>query len=101
MKVWFITGTSKGSVAFGPRRPWRGETRWLRTARHPESLKGLVDRYRGNVFALALDVYRQESRLRCREDSGGDVRADRCRGVNNAGYGQFGAVEELAEQDAP
>src|ERR1700686_1360436 len=98
-KVWFITGTSKG---FG--RVWaeaalaRGD-RVAATARNTKTLTPLVERYRDQVAAITLDVTDKvavsaaitEAYLRF-------GRLDVV--VNNAGYGLFGAIEEVSETEA-
>ena len=98
-KVWFITGASKG---FG--REWaeaaleRGD-RVAATARRPETLEALVDKYGDTVLALKLDVTdRDAGRAAVEQAAQHFGRLDVV--VNNAGYGQFGAVEELSEDDA-
>jgi NAD(P)-dependent dehydrogenase (short-subunit alcohol dehydrogenase family) len=99
MKVWFITGTSKG---FG--RIWaeaalsRGD-KVVATARSVSSLDGLVEKFGDSVLALPLDV---TDRKACFEAvRKGHERFGRLDVVvNNAGYGQFGAVEELSEKEA-
>jgi NAD(P)-dependent dehydrogenase (short-subunit alcohol dehydrogenase family) len=98
-KIWFITGTSKG---FG--RIWteaaleRGD-KVVATARNLDSLKALNDKYGGNVLTLALDVNDKaavdETVKRAHDHFG---RLDVV--INNAGYGQFGAIEEISEQEA-
>jgi NAD(P)-dependent dehydrogenase (short-subunit alcohol dehydrogenase family) len=98
-KTWFITGTSRG---FG--REWaaaalaRGD-RVAGTARDPSTLDDLQQRYGDALLATALDVTDREavfaSVKQAHERFG---RLDIV--VNNAGYGQFGMVEELSEQDA-
>jgi NAD(P)-dependent dehydrogenase (short-subunit alcohol dehydrogenase family) len=98
-KTWFITGTSRG---FG--REWtaaaleRGD-RVAATARDPGALDDLVREHGDAVIPLALDVTDREAVFdavrRAHEHFG---RLDVV--VNNAGYGQFGMVEELSEQEA-
>ncbi len=96
--IWFITGSSKG---FG--RHWaeaaldRGD-RVAATARNPEQLGDLVERYGDAVLPLRLDVTDRAAAFaavrQAAEHFGGlDVV------VNNAGYGHFGRVEELTEDD--
>jgi NAD(P)-dependent dehydrogenase (short-subunit alcohol dehydrogenase family) len=98
-KTWFITGASRG---FG--REWtvaalaRGD-RVAATARDAHTLDDLADQYGEALLPLALDV---TDRSLVFEVVG---RAHQRFGqldivVNNAGYGQFGMVEELSEQEA-
>ena len=97
-KVWFITGASKG---FG--REWadaaleRGDE-VAATARRPETLDALVDAYGDAVLPIRLDVTERDAGFdavkRAADHFG---RLDVV--VNNAGYGHFGMVEELTEDD--
>ena len=98
-KTWFITGASRG---FG--RIWteaalsRGD-RVAATARDPKTLAALQKKYGENVLALQLDVTDraavQKSVTQAPAHFGQlDVV------VNNAGYGPFGMVEEVSEQQA-
>lgn len=97
-KVWFITGTSRG---FG--REWaeaaldRGDS-VVATARSTDSLSALVDIHGERVLPLSLDVTDRVAVLaavqRAQEHFG---RLDVV--INNAGYGQFGMVEELSEEE--
>jgi NAD(P)-dependent dehydrogenase (short-subunit alcohol dehydrogenase family) len=98
-KVWFITGTSKG---FG--RVWteaaleRGD-RVAATARDVNSLDSLVARYGDRVAPLTLDVTDKAAvAAKVSEAHGRFGRIDIA--VNNAGYGLFGAVEEVSEAEA-
>jgi NAD(P)-dependent dehydrogenase (short-subunit alcohol dehydrogenase family) len=98
-RVWFITGTSKG---FG--RVWaeaalaRGD-RVAATARDVTSLAPLVERFGARVAAIALDVTDRAA------DFAAIAAAHERFGrldvvVNNAGYGTFGAIEEVTEAQA-
>ncbi|THD64891.1 MAG: SDR family oxidoreductase [Phenylobacterium sp.] len=98
-KVWFITGTSKG---FG--RIWaeaalaRGD-QVAATARDAGALKPLVDRYGDQVLALPLDVDDKASvDAAVAQTIARFGRIDVA--INNAGYGQFGAIEEVSEAEA-
>jgi NAD(P)-dependent dehydrogenase (short-subunit alcohol dehydrogenase family) len=98
-KVWFITGTSRG---FG--REWaiaaleRGD-KVAATARDTSTLNDLVEKYGDAVLPIALDVTDREADFaavkRAHDHFG---RLDIV--VNNAGYGQFGFIEELSEREA-
>jgi NAD(P)-dependent dehydrogenase (short-subunit alcohol dehydrogenase family) len=96
MKTWFITGASRG---FG--REWalaalgRGD-QVVATARNPESLKDLMERFPHKTLALQLDVTdRDEAFAAVNQGFEFFGRLDVV--VNNAGYGQFGMIEELSE----
>ena len=98
-KVWFITGTSKG---FG--RIWaeaalaRGD-RVVATARDATTLQPLVARYGDNVLPLPLDVDSKPAvEAAVAEAIARFGRIDVA--VNNAGYGQFGTIEEVTEGEA-
>jgi NAD(P)-dependent dehydrogenase (short-subunit alcohol dehydrogenase family) len=98
-KVWFITGTSKG---FG--RIWaeaaleRGD-RVAATARNVASLDALVESYGDLVLPLELDVTDKAAIdaavAKAHQHFG---RLDVV--INNAGYGLFGAIEEVTEEQA-
>ncbi|GAA4577368.1 SDR family oxidoreductase [Planotetraspora kaengkrachanensis] len=98
-KIWFITGTSRG---FG--REWalaaldRGD-RVAATARDAASLDDLVDEYGDAIAVFTLDVTDREAVFdvvaKAHDHFG---RLDVV--VNNAGYGQFGMIEEITEQEA-
>jgi NAD(P)-dependent dehydrogenase (short-subunit alcohol dehydrogenase family) len=97
-KTWFLTGTSKG---FG--RQWaiaaldRGD-RVAATARNIDTLNDLADTYGDAVLPLQLDVTDREAVFdRVREAHDHLGRLDVV--INNAGYGHFGMIEELTEQE--
>jgi NAD(P)-dependent dehydrogenase (short-subunit alcohol dehydrogenase family) len=98
-KVWFITGTSRG---FG--REWtiaalqRGD-KVAATARDTATLSDLAAQYGDSLLPIALDVTDREA------DFAAVAQAHKHFGrldivINNAGYGQFGFIEELSEQEA-
>jgi NAD(P)-dependent dehydrogenase (short-subunit alcohol dehydrogenase family) len=98
-KVWFITGTSRG---FG--REWavaaleRGD-KVAATARNTASLDDLVANYGDALLPIELDVTDRDADFAAVKQAHDHFgRLDIV--VNNAGYGQFGFVEELSEQDA-
>ncbi|KQU49503.1 short-chain dehydrogenase [Rhodococcus sp. Leaf278] len=98
-KTWFITGTSKG---FG--REWaiaaleRGD-RVAATARNTATLHDLVEIYGDAILPIELDVNDRAA------DFAAVALAHKTFGsldivINNAGYGQFGMIEEISEEDA-
>jgi NAD(P)-dependent dehydrogenase (short-subunit alcohol dehydrogenase family) len=98
-KVWFITGTSKG---FG--RVWaeaalaRGD-RVAATARDTKALAPLVERFGERVAAISLDVTDKtavDAAIRAAHERFGRLDVV----INNAGYGLFGAIEEISESEA-
>jgi NAD(P)-dependent dehydrogenase (short-subunit alcohol dehydrogenase family) len=97
-KTWFITGTSRG---FG--REWtiaaldRGD-RVAATARDPGALNDLVSRYGDRILPLALDVQGRSACFAAVDEAEKHFgRLDIV--INNAGYGQFGLIEELTEKE--
>lgn len=98
-KVWFITGTSRG---FG--RAWaiaaleRGD-KVAATARNTASLDDLAQKYGDALLPIQLDVTDRDADFAAVKQAHDHFgRLDIV--VNNAGYGHFGFVEELSEQDA-
>jgi NAD(P)-dependent dehydrogenase (short-subunit alcohol dehydrogenase family) len=97
-KVWFITGASRGfGKEFARAALQRGDS-VAATARNTDSLDDLAGEFGDRLLALQLDV----------DDRAADFAAvqqahDRFGRldivVNNAGYGQFGAIEELSEDE--
>lgn len=97
-KVWFVTGSSRGlGRNFVEAALSRGD-KVAATARNVEGLENLVAAFGDAVLPLELDVTDRDSVFdgvrRAVEHFG---RIDIV--VNNAGYAQIGAIEELTEQD--
>ncbi|RJQ75644.1 SDR family NAD(P)-dependent oxidoreductase [Pseudonocardiaceae bacterium YIM PH 21723] len=98
-RTWFITGASKG---FG--RHWteaalqRGD-RVVATSRSASAFDDLVARYGTAILPLQLDITDREAvvaAVRHGIDHYGALDIV----VNNAGYGLFGMIEEVTEQQA-
>jgi NAD(P)-dependent dehydrogenase (short-subunit alcohol dehydrogenase family) len=96
-KVWFVTGASKGfGREFVVAALERGD-KVAATARNTDTLTDLVEKYGDAVLPLQLDVTDRDQVFdavkRAHENFGQlDVV------INNAGYGLFGTVEEITEQ---
>lgn len=99
MKTWFITGASRGLG-----RQWaiaaldRGD-RVAAAVRDPGAIGDLVSDYGAAVLPLRLDVTDRAACFAAVQAAYGHFgRLDIV--VNNAGYGQYGFVEELSENEA-
>ena len=97
-KTWFITGASKG---FG--REWteaaleRGDN-VAGTARNLSDLDGLVENYGDTFLPIQLDVTDRDADFAAVGEAAERFgRLDVV--INNAGYGHFGMIEELSEDD--
>ncbi|MDX6324622.1 MAG: hypothetical protein QOK15_976 [Nocardioidaceae bacterium] len=98
-KTWFITGASRG---FG--REWaiaaleRGDA-VAATARDTSTLEDVADQYGDRFLPLRLDVTDRAADFAAVQQAHEHFgRLDVV--VNNAGYGHFGLVEELSEDEA-
>jgi len=96
-KTWLITGASRGfGREFAKAALGRGDD-VAATARDVSALKDLREQHPG-LLALALDVTDADAvRARVAEAERHFGRLDIV--VNNAGYGHFGAVEEVTDDD--
>jgi NAD(P)-dependent dehydrogenase (short-subunit alcohol dehydrogenase family) len=97
-KTWLITGTSRG---FG--REWtvaaleRGD-RVAATARDTSTLDDLASKYGDRILPLTLEVQDRAACFAAVDEAQKHFgRLDIV--VNNAGYGQFGLIEELTEKE--
>lgn len=97
-KIWFITGASKG---FG--REW-AETALERgdkvagTARRLDTLDDLVEKYNDTFLPIQLDVTDKDADFAAVQKAAehfGELDIV----INNAGYGHFGMIEELTEDE--
>lgn len=96
-RVWLITGCSTGFGRALAVAVLKNGDRLIATARQPEQLQDLVERYPQQVRSLALDVTAQDSiRLAVSQVQEIFGRIDVL--VNNAGYGTMGAIEEVSDE---
>src|SRR5918992_614916 len=96
-RVWFITGASRGfGRALSEAVLARGE-RLVATARGADFVSGFGETH-PDALVLRLDVTdRRQGQAAIAEATERFGRLDVI--VNNAGYGHFGAIEELTEQE--
>ena len=97
-RTWLVTGTSSGFGRSIAEAALQAGEQVVATARHPEQLQALADRWGHRVLLQRLDVTAEaqipEAVVATERRFGGiDVL------VNNAGYGSVGAVEETDPAD--
>jgi len=98
-KVWFITGTSKGFGHIWAKAALERGDKVAATARRTDSLSDLVEDYGENVLPIELDVTDKaavDAAVEQAHDHFGRLDVV----VNNAGYGLFGTIEEVTEEQA-
>lgn len=96
-KVWFITGSSTGFGRHLTEEALEQGYKVVATARKPEVLKDLEDKYPENVRIVKLDVTKSEEvRSAVNETIQEFGQVDFV--VNNAGYGSMGAIEEFTDE---
>jgi NAD(P)-dependent dehydrogenase (short-subunit alcohol dehydrogenase family) len=98
-KTWFITGTSRGLGRSWAEAALERGDKVAATARNASSLKDLPERFGDAVLPISLDVTDRNAAFAAVQEAhshfgGLDVV------VNNAGFGHFGFIEELTEQEA-
>src|SRR3954453_3086335 len=92
-RVWFVTGSSRGLGRALVEVALEAGDRVAATARNPERLQDLSDRYGDALLLLRLDVTDYDAAARV------VARADETFGridvvVNNAGYSDLGSLED-------
>src|SRR6266702_3380316 len=96
-EVWFITGASKGfGREFVLAALERGD-KVAATARNTDTLSDLVEQYGDAVLPVELDVTNRDqvfAAVKSAHETFGRIDVV----INNAGYGLFGTVEEITEQ---
>lgn len=96
-RVWFVTGSSKGfGREFVLAALERGD-KVAATARNTDTLSDLVEEYGDAVLPIRLDVTDRDqvfAAVKAAHETFGRLDVV----INNAGYGLFGAVEEITDQ---
>jgi NAD(P)-dependent dehydrogenase (short-subunit alcohol dehydrogenase family) len=98
-KVWFITGASRGFGKVWAQAALARGDRVAATARDVATLKPLVDEYGEAVLPLLLDVTDRRAAFAA-VDAAAEHFGQLDIVVNNAGYGLFGTIEEITEEQA-
>ena len=97
-KVWFVTGSSRGLGRQLAEAVLAAGDRLVATARRPEQLADLKAKYGEQMLALALDVTdAAAARSAIQQTIETFGRLDVL--VNNAGYGNFAPIEDVADED--
>lgn len=97
-KIWFVTGSARGLGRAIVEAALVAGGSVVATARKPEQLQDLVETYGDRIMPLALDVTDNADVLRAVQ--AGHERFGRLDVVvNNAGYGDTAAVEDVTVED--
>ena len=92
MRVWFITGASRGFGALLTKEALAAGDAVVATARNPETVTDAIGNH-PNLLAVALDVTNEEQAKQAADAAVAHFgKIDIL--INNAGYGLLGAVEE-------
>ena len=97
-ETWLITGSSRGLGRALAEAVLAQGHRLIATARKPEQLADLVERYGDRVRAVALDVT-DESAARAAVQAAVDAFGSLDVLVNNAGYGDLAPIEDTTLED--
>jgi len=98
-KVWLITGTSKGFGNIWAKAALERGDYVAATARDIDSLAGLKDQYGDALLPLSLNVDSREDCFRAVEEVVNKFGSIDIL-INNAGFGHFGTVEAITEEEA-
>src|SRR5256886_9178083 len=96
--VWLITGSSRGLGRALADAVLAAGHKLVATARDPKQLSDLVERYRDQVRAVALDVTDERAAAAAMQsavDAFGRIDVL----VNNAGYGDLSSIEDTSMKD--
>src|SRR2546426_7100705 len=97
-QVWLITGSARGLGRAAAEGVPAAGAKLTATARHPQQLSDLVERYGDNVRAVALDATDDRAAMAAVQLAV-DVFGRLDVLVNNAGYGNLAAIEDTTIQD--
>src|SRR6202162_5469794 len=97
-QVWLITGSARGLGRAIAEGVLAADDKLIATARNPQQLSDLVERYGDNVRAVALDVTDERAAIAAVQLAV-DVFGRLDVLVNNAGYGNLAAIEDTTIQD--
>lgn len=97
-KVWLITGSGNGLGREIAESVLAAGQRIVATARRPEELNDLLEKYAGQLRIVRQDVTNEADAKRAVQTASDAFgRLDVV--VNNAGYSRFGAFEQLSDED--
>ncbi|MFD2034614.1 SDR family NAD(P)-dependent oxidoreductase [Belliella marina] len=97
-KTIFITGASRGFGKIWTEAFLKRGDNVVATVRNTESLKDLASEYQENLLVLQLDVTDKKAAFEAISKAKNHFGAIDVL-INNAGYGHFGAIEELTENE--
>ena len=96
-KIWFITGSSRGLGRSLTEAVLANGDKVAATARNPEQLNDLVEKYQGQIYPIKLDVTRYNEVYQAIANAVSHFgRIDIL--VNNAGFGISGAAEAYTDE---
>ncbi len=98
-KVWFITGASRGFGKVWAEAALKRGDKVAATVRKIDTIKELQHQFGDSLLKLELDVTSRKEcfdTLQKTKDHFGSLDVV----INNAGYGHFGAIEEVSEEEA-